>query len=301
MNPSDTVETQATPLRSSKSLAQFGEETALFRIIRATPFFYELSNEEFAGVAKEMQIHKLDSEKVIIREGESGGSLYFVVSGNLRVVVKRAKSEKKFLLGKLTSGDFFGEHSLLTGSFRTATVVTITSSELLEIPRGVYNEFAMKYESVKRFLVDLCESYQQKTANSLKSLELTRRRSTRFELKGSVKFKEYNASQPTEKNEIKSGRVSDVSTGGISFNVSNAQIEKEPEQMIGEQLLVELKLDDLDIPVKFLGEVISCEKGLQDRKLADFYVFRMKFVGVDKKGKPFLLSFLGRQEDFLSA
>ena len=70
---------------------------------------------------------------IVIHEGDSMPySLYIVLSGSVRVVKFYGKYDQS-VLANLTPGDFFGEMSLFMKKPRTATVITIEDSVILEI------------------------------------------------------------------------------------------------------------------------------------------------------------------------
>ena len=100
----------------------FPKEKPLLALLKTTPFFYELTSEEFAEISREIRVHRLSDETVIIQEGERGESLYFTISGVMRVTIRNPGSDKNILLSKLQDSDFFGEYSIITNRPRTATV-----------------------------------------------------------------------------------------------------------------------------------------------------------------------------------
>jgi hypothetical protein len=79
----------------------------------------------------------------VIRAGDLGDSLFWVLHGNLSVV--RAESRLEPYSGvfwhsvtELNPGDWFGEASLLTGAPRRATVVAVTECDLAEITKDAF-------------------------------------------------------------------------------------------------------------------------------------------------------------------
>jgi len=77
----------------------------------------------------------LDAEAgtAITRAGDTGDNAFFILSG--RLVAGRATGEGQYqLLSSMGAGDVFGEIAALTGSPRTAEVVTEEPTTLLEVP-----------------------------------------------------------------------------------------------------------------------------------------------------------------------
>jgi CRP-like cAMP-binding protein len=67
----------------------------------------------------------------LIRAGEEGSSMFVVHSG--RVAVQVADRAGPRTVAVLTEGNFFGEMALFTGAPRTANVVAMEETEVLEI------------------------------------------------------------------------------------------------------------------------------------------------------------------------
>ena len=69
---------------------------------------------------------------IIIKQNESGDSMFIVVEGLLQVYVNSNNGEH-IPVGQITPGGYFGEMSLLTGEARSATVTAETDVILFEV------------------------------------------------------------------------------------------------------------------------------------------------------------------------
>ena len=75
----------------------------------------------------------------IMRAGETGDSAYFVLDG--RAVAGAAGPDGQYRsLSSMGAGDVFGEIAALTGSARTADVVTEEDTTLLEVPAEILRQ-----------------------------------------------------------------------------------------------------------------------------------------------------------------
>ena len=79
-------------------------------------------------------VHFGKDEK-LIRQGDTGESMFILVEGQANVVLERNGSSK--FVASLGPGDCFGEMSLLTGERRSATVIANTDCEVVEIARPI--------------------------------------------------------------------------------------------------------------------------------------------------------------------
>jgi small-conductance mechanosensitive channel len=100
--------------------------------------FAPLDQAQRQTVAAATTIVRFGSGETIVREGESGDSMYVVVSGCAAVVTGADRRE----LARIEEGGYFGEMSLLTGERRSATVVAQGDVDLLEISAPVFRDLA---------------------------------------------------------------------------------------------------------------------------------------------------------------
>lgn len=86
----------------------------------------------------------LQAGQVVVREGDPGHSMFVVLEG--RVAVLRGNDgAANTEVGRLGAGEFFGELALLTGTKRTATVVTVEDVVLLELTQAGVRELGKDY------------------------------------------------------------------------------------------------------------------------------------------------------------
>ena len=98
----------------------------------------------------------------VLREGDSGNSLFAVHRGLLQVVRAEERLDPYTglfwkPLADLAKGQWFGEASLLTGAPRNATVVAMTEAEILELPKEAFEASLKREPELLDRLVDLME------------------------------------------------------------------------------------------------------------------------------------------------
>lgn len=84
--------------------------------------------------------------QVIFHEGDEADSIYIVLTGRLRSVVKQ--NGKTIKHGEYGQGDSIGELEVLTISKRAYTLHAIRESELAKVPRGLFEGLAKKHPSI---------------------------------------------------------------------------------------------------------------------------------------------------------
>jgi len=108
-----------------------GDGGALVERLSAVDIFAPLSVEETGMLANAAVRHIFAPGETVIRAGEPGSSMFVVHSGRVRVQVNENGRPRP--VATLNEGDFFGEMALFTGEPRTANVVALEETEVLEI------------------------------------------------------------------------------------------------------------------------------------------------------------------------
>ena len=78
--------------------------------------------------------------EVIIKEGDSGKSFFFLLEGGASVYGGFGKNNQ-LKIADLEAGEFFGEMAILEAYPRSATVVAKGNTRVVEIPGNEMNEF----------------------------------------------------------------------------------------------------------------------------------------------------------------
>jgi voltage-gated potassium channel len=83
----------------------------------------------------------------VTREGEAGNEIFFIADGKLKIV---SKNEKNY--NKLSSGDYFGEMSLILNEKRTASIVTLSFCDLFCLHKEDYLRIKEEYPEFRNVL-----------------------------------------------------------------------------------------------------------------------------------------------------
>jgi small-conductance mechanosensitive channel len=115
------------PLRAGAA----GDGGAIVERLAAVDIFAPLSAEETAMLAQAASSHVFAPGETVIRAGDPGESMFVVHNG--RVSVQVSENGRARTVATLSDGAFFGEMALFTGESRTANIVAIEETEVLEI------------------------------------------------------------------------------------------------------------------------------------------------------------------------
>jgi small-conductance mechanosensitive channel len=109
--------------------------------IDLVPIFAPLDSDTRALLARQARAVTYAPGETVVKQGESGSSMFVVVSGVAAVTLDPDGRE----VARFADEGFFGEMSLLTGEPRTASVKAITDCELLEITAEAFRRFVLAH------------------------------------------------------------------------------------------------------------------------------------------------------------
>jgi CRP-like cAMP-binding protein len=119
-------------------------------ILALSPPFNDLSPQDRKRLVERFSSHVVDPDTVVIQEGALPSFLYLIKSGRVEVFV--AKEGKEIIVGHLAAGDIFGEISLLLGRNHTASVRTVTRTELLMASKEDVEKILGSYVQIRETL-----------------------------------------------------------------------------------------------------------------------------------------------------
>lgn len=97
-------------------------------MVARVPLFRGLTAAAIAAITERLNAESFEDGALIIRRGEPGERMYFILGGSVDVATERGPI-------RLDSGDYFGEHALLTDEPRNATVNAKGRTKLLSLSK----------------------------------------------------------------------------------------------------------------------------------------------------------------------
>lgn len=103
--------------------------------LRSFALFQGLSDERLDGVARCAMLRPVPRGQAVVHAGDRTDFVYFVLSGNLKVLVSDEEG-REVILTMLGPGELFGEMGMLDENPRSATVVAVSSANLIVIAKN---------------------------------------------------------------------------------------------------------------------------------------------------------------------
>ncbi len=136
--------------------------------------FQDLQDEELQQVLNLAQPCSFSEKAFIIKEGDSGDSMYIMCEGDVEITKRLTMTldqdlpkEKRMIRLKAEDGVSFGEMALLENDTRSATVTALTDCRLLELSRddflGYIREHSVTGCKILLRLAQLLSGHLRKT------------------------------------------------------------------------------------------------------------------------------------------
>ncbi len=116
-------------------------------VLQPIPLFESLTKDARDFITSRLRAEHFAPGEVIVRQGETGDSLYIIESGLVKVT-KREKDGTSHELARFQSGDYFGEMSLLAGQPRSADITAITDTTTLKLSKPDLDGMLQEYPTI---------------------------------------------------------------------------------------------------------------------------------------------------------
>jgi hypothetical protein len=109
-------------------------------ILRRIKILSELNDAQLSHLADFLEVQRVPQWSAVVRQGEPGDAMYFVLEGELRARVTVA--ERETILSTFGPGEFFGDIALFDHGPRSADVLANTDSTLLRLSSVSFHRLA---------------------------------------------------------------------------------------------------------------------------------------------------------------
>jgi CRP-like cAMP-binding protein len=109
-------------------------------VLRRVKILGGMTDPQLERFAQAMELHRVAQWAQVVKQGERGDAMYFILEGELRVRIIQAGKET--ILATLGPGDFFGDISLFDHGPRSADVVANSESTVLKMSAQNFEKLA---------------------------------------------------------------------------------------------------------------------------------------------------------------
>lgn len=102
-------------------------------------WFIELPDEFFAALAQKVHKRILSKDEILFNKGDEGDSLFIINSGRVKIVTQDSQ-DNEVVLNQVGAGEIIGEMALLDYEPRSAGVVALEETSVMELSREDFME-----------------------------------------------------------------------------------------------------------------------------------------------------------------
>lgn len=128
-----------------------------------------LSDVDLEVLKKHSRIQSYPRNTIILSEGEESDSLYIIQSGRVKVYLSD-ENGKEITLALLGPGAYLGELALLDGEPRSASVMTLAKTTMLQISRDAFCQFLAENPDIAFEIIRLLTTRVRNTTEQVRNL-----------------------------------------------------------------------------------------------------------------------------------
>jgi twitching motility protein PilT len=142
--------------------------------LRQSPLFQGLDNATLEKVVQLSRLLEAGAGEIVIREGEEADAFYLLLMGEALVQTVDGDSGAVIELSRVRPVDCIGEMALLSGSPRTATVIAVKSTYLLDFDSPAFESMLERLPNFSRRLSQLMAQRLATTTRRMGMPEMAR-------------------------------------------------------------------------------------------------------------------------------
>jgi CRP/FNR family cyclic AMP-dependent transcriptional regulator len=128
--------------------------TSKLSVLRKHPYFADLEPEAFEQLCRYAKHTTLKRGAAIFSKGDSGTSLFAVISGTVKISIS-SPDGRNAILNLIQAGEIFGEIAVLDGSSRSADATANSNCELFIIDKREFIPFVRSQPALAMKFIEL--------------------------------------------------------------------------------------------------------------------------------------------------
>ena len=133
-------------------------------LLKTVSFFSEVPEDVLVEIASVLEELEIEAGETIIKKGESGGSLYIIADGKVRV------HDERRTITILGESNVFGEFSILDANPRSASVTALEDTRLFRLDQDPFFELIDDHSTIARRIMQVLVRYLRQAHNQANTL-----------------------------------------------------------------------------------------------------------------------------------
>ena len=139
------------------------------KLLLNVPIFSNLDEKQISFIATKMRNKKYSKSDIILMEDEVGDTFFIILEGSVKVT-RDSEDGREVILAVLSSGNFFGEISLLDGKTRSANAIALEKTSLMILKRNDFLQLLMEIPQISISLLSELAKRIRKTDEQVENL-----------------------------------------------------------------------------------------------------------------------------------
>lgn len=195
-------------LAAAEQRARMRHLDKFYGLLRQLEIFEPLDDNSLRDLSGQLQIKHYEANKVILKKGDPGTSLYIILEGKVAVIGDEGQT-----LSEMTVGDIFGEMSLLSGEPVTTSIHSREKTRLASLSSKDFKHTLNRFPILQVFFYRMLVERAQ--ANTMRAGTISSGMTGRLsEINAVELFQLINTSQKTGKIQL----VLDDGKAEVAFN-----------------------------------------------------------------------------------
>jgi CRP-like cAMP-binding protein len=141
------------------------------KLLKSLHLLDQIPERELGALGEYLKLHELEDRAVVFEEGSKGDSLFFIVTGHVRISKKIGKGSKDLAI--LGPGDSFGEMAVMDPQPRSARASAQGAASLFELGRGDLDRWLKSHPDLAMgFFAELVQVQSKRLRRSSSELTL---------------------------------------------------------------------------------------------------------------------------------
>jgi len=153
------------------------ETTLSNNLLKDIELFKPFSEVDRSFIIQRFRHHHYRPGHMIVRQGDDGESLFIIVEGVVSITIN-VENNKNVEVGRLGAENIFGEMALLTGEPRSANVISLTETHLLEISKDDIAPLIAAQPEISNLLGEILTQRKQMTNSILTNIDTNQKENT---------------------------------------------------------------------------------------------------------------------------
>ena len=120
--------------------------------LQKVELFRGLDSYALRDIAAQCRWKRCSRNELVMRRGDAGTDVYFVIAGTLRITAAAARG-RRIIFQDVGAGEAFGEHSAIDGRESVADVRALRESLIASLPGNVFRALLASHGSVRERLL----------------------------------------------------------------------------------------------------------------------------------------------------